>query len=75
MPRAKKDRSANALRPRPKDLFKQVPVTLPEILRWVNFHAPHLAHSKWRVENYARGYNVPEKIRAAKKDGRFWLMP
>jgi hypothetical protein len=58
--------------PRAKDLFKQVPVLRSEIYAWVCHFAPHIAHADWRIEAYAKGYNVAEKIRAAKLDGSFF---
>jgi len=58
--------------PRAKDLFKQVPVLESEITAWVKHFAPHLAHAEWRIEAYAKGYNVADKIRAAKIDGYFF---
>lgn len=72
MARPKKDRSANALRPRARDLFGFVPVTIDEEYEWVKKVAPHISHAPWRVENYIKGYRVAEKIQAAKLSGEFW---
>jgi hypothetical protein len=58
--------------PRAKDLFGQVPVLESEVIAWVEHFAPHIAHSSWRISSYARGYNVAEKIKAAKTDGSFF---
>lgn len=58
--------------PRARDLFRQVPVTECEIVNWVRHIAPHLAHSQWRIAAYAKGYNVADKIRAAKLNGEAW---
>jgi hypothetical protein len=58
--------------PRAKDLFRQVPVLESEIHQWVCHFAPHIAHAKWRIAAYAKGYNVADKIRAAKIDGSFF---
>ncbi|MCX7166578.1 MAG: hypothetical protein NTV11_09925 [Rhodocyclales bacterium] len=60
--------------PRARDLFKQVPVLDSEILQWVQHFAPHIAHAEWRIAAYARGYNVADKIRAAKLDGSFFVL-
>jgi len=75
MPRPKKDRSPNALRPRARDLFGQVPVTIDEVENWVKIVAPHMAHNPNRMARYAKGYNVAEKIRQAKINGQFWALP
>ena len=72
MARRRRNYSSNDLRPRPRDLFGQVPVTLPEVWHWVKQVAPHLAHADWRIEAYARGYDVAGKIARAKLDGSFW---
>ena len=58
--------------PRPRDLFRQVPVLYSEIDNWIVEHAPHIAHSPWRMAAYAEGYNVADKIRRAKLDGSFF---
>lgn len=58
--------------PRARDLFKQVPVLESEVIEWVKHFAPHIAHAEWRIAAYARGYNVADKIRAAKLDGSFF---
>lgn len=60
--------------PRAYDLFRQIPVLESEIIDWVKHIAPHIAHSEWRIASYAKGYNVADKIRAAKADGRWWQM-
>jgi hypothetical protein len=60
--------------PRARDLFKQVPVLHSEVTAWVCHFAPHIAHAEWRIAAYARGYNVPDKIRAAKLDGSFFVL-
>lgn len=73
MPRPKRHRSANELRPRARDLFRQVPVTLDELRIWVNAKAPHMMND-WRFNWYVNNYNVPEKIQQAKINGDFWQM-
>ena len=52
----------------PFDLFGEIPVTWPEVLTWCERVAGIRAGS-WRLEYYVRGWNVVEKIRAAKLAG------
>ena len=54
------------------DLFGEIPVSLPEVEIWIDV-VPGLlrTHSAWRRENYARCWDVPAKIRAAKASG-YW---
>lgn len=52
----------------PFDLFGEIPVTWPEVLAWCECVAGIPADS-WRLEYYVRGWNVIEKIRAAKAAG------
>ena len=60
--------------PRARDLFNHVPVLTSEVHAWVCHFAPHIAHADWRIAAYAKGYNVPDKIKAAKLDGSFWRL-
>lgn len=74
MARPPKVRDANKLRPRPRDLFGQVPITRTDLEDWVRAVAPHLAHSDWRMAHYIKGYNVADKVRAAKLEGTFFQL-
>lgn len=50
-----------------RDLFGEVPVSIDDVLRWleiVNFHC-----APFRVAYYVLNWNVVDKIRAAKLDG------
>lgn len=58
------------MRPSPYDLFGEVPVTQPEIDAWVRVIAK-LEPGTPRAAYYIKGWNVPEKIRAAKIRGSF----
>jgi hypothetical protein len=42
-----------------------------EILAWVGIHAPHFLSSQRSFALYVRGWNVVDKIRRAKSEGRF----
>jgi hypothetical protein len=60
---------ARARRPRPPyDLFGEIPVTWPEVVAWCELVAGLRADSP-RLTWYARNWNVPDKIRAAKLAG------
>ncbi len=65
-------RKRKAPRPRAKDLFGQVPVTLDDLQTWVKVKAPHMASNAWRFQHYVKAWNVADKIRAAKIDGSFY---
>lgn len=42
-----------------------------ELLAWVGVHAPHFLSSQRSFTHYVRGWNVVDKVRHAKRDGRF----
>ena len=50
-------------------LFGVMPVTEPEIQRWINKVAPGI--SQLQRKEYARQWNVIDKIRQAKSKGGF----
>jgi len=52
----------------PYDLFGEIPVTLEELLAWM-LAVPGIAPTSARFGPYVRGYDVVEKIRAAKRSG------
>lgn len=52
------------------DLFGEVPVTWDEVYLWCE-KVPRISRDSWRLSWYLRGWNVPEKIRAAKLSGDF----
>ncbi len=53
-----------------RDLFGEIPVTEDDLYDWVASIAPlHL--SKRSFANYVRGYDVANKVRWAKEQGRF----
>jgi hypothetical protein len=52
------------------DLFGEVPVTWDEVYLWVESVAG-IPRDSWRFKWYFQGWNVPEKIRAAKLSGTF----
>lgn len=58
--------------PRARDLFKEIPVTRQDIDEWCARHVPHLIHARWRIDIYVKGYNVADKIRAAKLNGSWF---
>lgn len=58
------------MRPAARDLFGEIPVTLDELLAWM-LAVPGLAPTSPRFAWYVRGWNVIEKIRAAKEAGTF----
>lgn len=74
MARPRKDRSPNALRPRAKDLFKQVPVTCPK-----QVHRQKRRSNHGRVRNQGLWASPPILIRSPKKpgftDGKSWFFP
>lgn len=51
-----------------RDLFGQVPVTLPEIDAWLQA-VPRIDPTSPRAANYVKWYAVADKIRAAKLAG------
>ena len=55
-------------RPSPRDLFAEVPVTLDELLAWM-LAVPGIPPSSPRFGRYVRGWNVIDKIQAAKLAG------
>lgn len=57
-------------RPFAEDLFGQVPVTLADVLAWM-LAVPGIAPTSTRFAWYVRGYQVIEKIQAAKRAGTF----
>jgi hypothetical protein len=50
-------------------LFGVMPVTEPEIQKWINKVAPGI--SQLQRKEYARQWNVIDKIRQAKSNGGF----
>lgn len=60
------------MRPSPYDLFGEIPVTENEVHLWVSIVAPHIFHSRWRVETYVIHWNVVDKIRRCKLSGEFY---
>ena len=65
----RKPLDANKLRPRPRDLFREITITLDDLDEWVKVIAPHLSHSRTRMDWYIKGWNVADKVRAAKLRG------
>jgi hypothetical protein len=53
-----------------RDLFGEIPVTLDELLAWM-LAVPGIPPTTRRFAYYVRGWNVIEKIRAAKVAGTF----
>ena len=51
--------------PDPYDLFGEIPVTWPEIRRWMRRHT-RFDPDSFRGRTYARQWNVADKIRAEK---------
>ena len=63
---------ADKLRPRPRDLFGEVPVTEREIMLWM-WSVPvwMTRHARpRRIAEYVKGYDVVGKVRRAKLDGQ-----
>lgn len=58
------------MRPLARDLFGEIPVTLDELLAWM-LAVPRLPPTSPRFAWYVRGWNVIDKIRAAKESGTF----
>lgn len=56
------------MRPHPCDLFGEVPVSLEDVAHWLRC-VPQMDPTSKRAAWYARAYNVPEKIKAAKLSG------
>ncbi len=56
------------------DLFGEVPVTWQDVERWL-VHVAKLDPTTSRAERYFRDFNVPAKIRAAKRAGTFDELP
>ena len=54
------------------DLFDQVRVTWSEVEAWTRATAG-IGRDSWRFDWYVRGWNVPDKIRAAKLAGKWPL--
>lgn len=52
------------------DLFGEIPVTWPEVEAWV-LATVGLSPQSPRFRYYVTWWNVPEKIRAAKREG-YW---
>ena len=53
------------------DLFGEIPVTEDEIVQWVAAVAPRWLTPQRSFDGYVRGYDVPGKIREAKRRGVF----
>lgn len=58
------------MRPAARDLFGEIPVSLDELLVWM-LAVPGLAPTSPRFARYVCGWNVIDKIRAAKEAGTF----
>lgn len=58
------------MRPRLKDLFGQVAVTVPEIDAWLRA-VPRIEPTSPRAAYYVRAWRVAEKVRDAKRRGNF----
>lgn len=58
------------MRPAPRDLFGEVPVTLDDVLAWM-LAVPEIPPTSPRFGPYVRTYRVLEKIQAAKLAGTF----
>lgn len=54
------------------DLFGDIPVSLEEIEIWLDT-VPRFSRDSPRRKHYALYWNIPEKIKAAKRDGKFPL--
>lgn len=52
------------------DLFGEVPVTEADVRLWL-LAVPRIDPDSPRAAHYVRGWNVPDKIRAAKLSGWF----
>lgn len=52
------------------DLFGEIPVTWPEVWAWLEA-VPGIARDSWRAAYYIEWWDVPAKIRAAKRAGTF----
>jgi len=51
-----------------EDLFGEVPVTWPEVWDWIE-QVAGIPRDSWRARWYCRCWDVPDKIRAAKRRG------
>lgn len=60
------------MRPHPFDLFGEIPVTEDEVFAWVAAIAPRWLTPERAFHGYVNGWNVVEKIRAAKAEGTFY---
>lgn len=58
------------MRPFPRDLFGQVPVTLCNVRAWL-LAVPRIDPDGPRAAHYVAAWNVPAKIEAAKLRGDF----
>ena len=52
------------------DLFRQVPLTWPEVDDWLEA-VPKISRTSWRARYYIRYWNVHEKVVNAKLQGTF----
>lgn len=55
-----------------EDLFGEIPVTWDDIWNWVEVIAG-IPRNSWRASWYVEAWNVPDKIRAAKRAGEWPL--
>lgn len=55
------------------DLFGDIPVTEQDVELWLD-SVPNLSSASYRREAYRKAYRVEEKIRAAKRSGRWPLV-
>ena len=58
------------LSPHLLDLFGEIPVLQSDVDTWIDV-VPQIPRTSWRRDHYARSWNVPEKIRQAKRAGRW----
>lgn len=55
-----------------EDLFGEIPVTWDDVWHWVET-VPGIPRTSWRASWYIRCWNVPDKIREAKRAGEWPL--
>lgn len=56
------------------DLFGEVPVTESDVIFWVECVAPRWLTPERSFRGYVSGYQVADKVRAAKLAGTFYSM-
>lgn len=55
----------------PYDLFGEIPVTEDDMRAWVAAVSPRWLYPERSYRSYVRGWNVADKVRAAKLAGTF----